>query len=75
MTFDEFQAEGSTGERNSDMLFRSHLSGPNGAYFELLKEKHHTEEDIARAKAWIKRNRDSTGIKIINHSNQPTQIR
>lgn len=75
MTIDEFNAEGCTGKGNdNDMLFRSHLFGPDGAYFELLKEKHHTDVDIRRAKAWIHHNRDAVSIKIINHTRQPEQI-
>ena len=75
MTMDEFNAEGCTGYGNdNDMLFRSFLSGPDGAYFELLKEKHHTDVDITRAKDWIRNNRDATSIKIVEHKRQPKPL-
>ncbi len=76
MTQAEFSPEGCTGSHGNptDMLFRSHLFGPDGAHFELLKEKHHTEADIAKAKAWLKRNRNVVNIKIITETRQPTPL-
>lgn len=74
MTFDEFNSEGCTGKGDhTDMLFRSHLYGPDGAFFELLKERHHTDEDVAKAKDWIRYNRDCTGFNILHHTTQPTE--
>jgi hypothetical protein len=70
MTFFEFSPEGCTGFAGTeeDMFFRSYVDGPDGAHFELLREKHHTDVDVKRAKAWLRRNHDVVSIKLITET-------
>lgn len=41
-----------------DVAFDYGLAGPDGAWFMLLKEPKHTKEDIQKAGAYLRRNRD-----------------
>lgn len=68
MDKEEFRPEGSTGDHPSGMFYRSWITGPQGAHYDLLKELQHSELDIMRAKAYIKRNFDAVSIKIIRES-------
>lgn len=68
MSYIEFNAEGSTGAEQSDMLYRSHITGPAGAHYELFKETHHTDEDIKRAKQYLRNNFDVVSIHLINET-------
>jgi hypothetical protein len=68
MTFQEFNAEGSTGPEPEDMLFRSYTTGPDGAHYELFKETHHTDEHIKKAKSYIRNNFDPVSIHLINET-------
>lgn len=43
------------------VVFDWYLLGPDGAHFVLIRGPHHTAEDIAKAKAYLKRNRDVVG--------------
>lgn len=65
----EFRPEGVTGNANVDMkgclFYRSYITGPQGAHYELLKEENHDDEDIRIAKRYIKKNFDSVSVKII----------
>lgn len=55
--------EGVTGTgEGEDMLFHSDINSPDGATFTLFVEKHHTKEDVERAKRWLKKNRDVVRI-------------
>jgi hypothetical protein len=68
ITFENFikRAEGVTGTgEHEDMLFSSYITGPQGARFELLKEKHHQDWMIHKAKAFLKRNFDVVKIYIL----------
>lgn len=69
MTVAEFRPTDSTGPEDKDMLFRSYVTGPQGARFELLKEIHHTEDDIKKAKKYLRLNFDVVSIHIINETN------
>jgi hypothetical protein len=40
------------------------LSGSEGASFALFREPRHTDEDIDRAKRWLRNNRDVVTIHI-----------
>lgn len=69
MTLREFSPSGVTGHGNAkDMFFRFQVTGPQGAHYELLKEKHHTAEQIREAKGWLRRNYDVVSIHIINET-------
>lgn len=65
MTLKEFQPQGSTGGEVSDMFYHSSITGPQGATYYLLKEAHHTPEDISRAKSKIRNSFDAVAITII----------
>jgi hypothetical protein len=62
----DFRPTGTTGPHHHDMLYSSYVTGPQGARYELLKEKHHTAEDVKKAKAYLKANFDVVSIKVIN---------
>lgn len=68
ITFLEFRPQSSTGPETTDAFFRSSASGPNGAHYDILKEPHHTKEDMEKAKAFIRRNFDPVGITIITEA-------
>jgi hypothetical protein len=36
-----------------------------GEYFELLKEPHHTDEDVKNAEKWLRKNHDVVAIKVV----------
>lgn len=54
------------------MAFEWGLANADGAWFRLLAEPHHTKEDVAYAKAAIKRTRDVVGrIQVFHLRLQP----
>jgi hypothetical protein len=57
---------GATGSEKTDMLYSEELAGPNGMAFFLYKEDFHTKEDIDKAKAYLRRNRDVVKIYILD---------
>ncbi len=63
--FKDFSPHGSTGPEDSDFLYSCYLDGPQGMRFELLKQAHHTEEDVKKAKQWLRSNHDVVGIYVI----------
>lgn len=65
----EFKPTDSTGYQDNDMLFRSYITGPQGARYELFRESQHTEEDIKRAKKYLRSNFDVVSIHIVNETN------
>ena len=68
ITFKAFakKAEGVTGTgEHEDMLFSSYITGPQGARFELLKEHHHKDWMVEKAKEYLKRNFDVVKIYIL----------
>lgn len=70
MTVKEFNPIGVTGKGDSsDMFYTMHVTGPQGARYELLQESHHTKEDIKRAKAYLRHNFDVIKITIIKETN------
>jgi hypothetical protein len=68
MKFEDFKPTDSTGPNDNDVLFRSWVDGPQGAKFELFRELHHTNEDIEKAKAYLRRNFDVVSIHIIRET-------
>ena len=73
----EFKPEGIAGivaesatieEANKVLFYRSYMTGPQGARFELFKEKGQTPEDVMRAKAYLRNNFDVVSIEIINET-------
>jgi hypothetical protein len=65
MTVEEFNPHGATGEDEKDMFYRELLTGPQGMRFELLKEKHHTGDDVDRAKRYLHRHFDVVKIYVV----------
>lgn len=68
MTVQEFRPEGTTGEDESGLFYRSWCSGPDGAHYELLKEEHHTTEDVQRARGYLRANFDVVSAHIIRET-------
>lgn len=68
MTWKEFNPQGSTGPERTDFVYRSDVTGPQGARYELLREKHHTGADVARAKRYLRRNFDVVSINVIKET-------
>jgi len=65
VTLKEFNPYGVTGSgEESDMFYHDYITGPQGARFNLLREEHHTDEDVARAKRWLKNNMDVVKIYV-----------
>ncbi len=62
--YKDFRPTGSTGGHKNDFLYNESITGPQGAHFSLLREKHHTEEHVKRAKAYIKINFDVVSITV-----------
>ncbi len=53
-----------TKEANKILFYRMGLS-IRGGYFELLKESHHTDEDVKNAEKWLRKNHDVVSIKVV----------
>lgn len=75
MTLKEFKPVGVTGTGEiEDMFYKNEFSGPDGAHYYLLREEHHTDEDVKIAKAYLRNNFDVLSIQIIKETNeQPRQ--
>jgi hypothetical protein len=72
MTFKEFKPVGVTGDGEfEDMFYRNEFTGPDGAHYFLLKEEHHTDDDIKKAKAYLRNNFDVLSIQIITEIDEP----
>lgn len=65
MNWKLFNPHGTTGEDDEDMLYRSDVTGPDGARYELLREAQHTAEDVKKAKHYLYKNFDVVSVKII----------
>jgi len=52
-----------TEQANKILFYRMGLS-IRGGYFELLKESHHTDEDVKNAERWLRKNHDVVSIKV-----------
>jgi hypothetical protein len=52
-----------TKEANKILFYKMKLS-IIGGYFELLKESHHTDEDVNKAEEWLRKNHDVVSIKV-----------
>lgn len=70
MTLKEFKPVNVTGEygEHEDMFYRFELSGPDGAHYELLREAHHTDDDVKNAKAYLRANFDVLSIHVIRET-------
>ena len=53
-----------TMEAHRILFYRMGLS-VRGAHFELLKESHHTNEDVKNAEKWLRKNHDVVSIKVV----------
>jgi hypothetical protein len=61
--------ENTTGPEENDCFYRSDITGPDGAHFELLREEHHTSADIKAARNYLKQNFDVVSITMIFYKN------
>ena len=52
-----------------DMTYDWDLAGPCGAAFYLYREPRHTDEDVAAAKAELRRDRDVVSIRVKRWTN------
>ena len=68
MTLNEFKPSGATGGEVEDMFHDYHVTGPQGARYELFQEPHHTKEDIKKAKAYLNRNFDVVKITMVKET-------
>ena len=71
MTLKEFKPVGVTGEgEHEDMFYSYDLTGPDGAHYNLLREEHHTTDDIKRAKEYLRKSFDVLSIHVIKETNE-----
>lgn len=68
MTLKDFRPMDVTGPEHSDMFFRFYLTSADGMRYELFSEKHHTANDIDRAKKYLRANFDVVSIEIIKET-------
>lgn len=68
MTLAQFKPHDTTGEAHEDMFFNSYTTGPQGARYELFRQKHHTNADVEKAKRYLKRNFDVVSISVIKET-------
>lgn len=68
MTLAQFKPNDTTGPEHEDLFFNSHITGPQGARYELFRQSHHTNEDVAKAKRYLKRNFDVVSICVIKET-------
>jgi len=47
------------------ILFYQEELTPQGGRFELFREPQHTDEDVNRAKSWLRHNLDVVSIKVV----------
>ena len=47
------------------ILFYQEELTPQGGRFELFREPQHTDEDVNKAKNWLRHNHDVVGIKVV----------
>lgn len=62
-------------ETSNGIKYEWYLAGPNGASFILHTEAHHTKEDIAQAKAEIRRNQDVVSLRIANDDDRDNEYK
>lgn len=65
ITLEKFKPHGSTGPETEDMFWKEHITGPQGARYELFVETHHSKADIKKAEAYLKRSFDVVKIYLI----------
>lgn len=64
----KFVPDGCTGKgEEKDCFFKMYIDGPQGAKFEIFKDKHNTNEDIQKAKKWLYKNHDVVSVSIVSH--------
>ena len=68
MTLKELRPNGATGGDLKDLLYREDLHGPHGCAYILLREEHHTDEDVKRAKGWLKYHHDVVSITVVKET-------
>lgn len=78
MTLKDLRPNGSTGGDIKDMLYREDLHGSHGCAYILFREEHHTDEDVKKAKAWLRYHHDVVSINIVKEtydSKNPVKLR
>lgn len=65
LTLKELRPNGATGGDIYDMLYREDISGPRGMAYILLREEHHSDEDVKRARAWLYYHHDVVSITVV----------
>lgn len=61
----EYTLDSATDGPPRGLWYSWELSGADGAHYTLFREPHHTDEDVARAKARCREQFDVTGFSII----------
>lgn len=73
-TKDQFVPEGIAGnlkEGDDDariLFYRSYMTGAQGARYELLRERQHTDDDVRAAKNFLRANYDVVSIHILKEA-------
>lgn len=52
-------------EEAKKILFYQEELTPQGGRFQLFRETQHTDEDVNKAKNWLRHNHDVVGIKVV----------
>ena len=52
-------------EEATKILFYQEELTPQGGRFELFREPQHTDDDVNKAKNWLRHNHDVVGIKVV----------
>jgi len=51
-------------ETKVPVYFEWGLQNINGAWYNLLREQHHTNDDIERAKTWLRNTQDVVSLRV-----------
>lgn len=65
LTLKELRPNGATGGDLYDMLYREDIAGPKGCAYILLRESHHQDSDVKKARAWLHYHHDVVSITIV----------
>ncbi len=57
-----------------ELFFRSYTTGPDGARYELLREKHHTAQDVHNAKNYLYKNFDVVSIDVLTEKEEQPAV-
>lgn len=51
-------------ETSVPVYFEWGLQNINGAWYNLLREQHHTNDDVERAKTWLRNTQDVVSLRV-----------